>query len=143
MSSRSSASPAAADVATRFLVPAVAAALAVAGLLVALRPLLFAPRPAAELLTVLAPTSVEAAERFVVFAGVRADGPARVWIRVCSTARRCQLERGEPFAAGTTFKWIASPDLAPGTYVLDAFLQVRTPFGYRSVDRFTGHVAAR
>lgn len=129
--------------ATRFLVLAVAAALVAAALLVALRPLLLAPRPAADLLTVLAPTSVAPAERFVVFAGVRADVPVRLWVRVCASVRRCQLERGEPFAAGTAFKWIASPVLAPGTYVLDAFLQVRTPFGYRTVDRFTGHVAAR
>ena len=127
----------------RYVVAAVAAALATAAVLVALRPGLLPARPTAELLTVLAPASVAPSERFVVFAGVRAEVPVRLWVRVCSSATRCQLERSEPFAAGTTFKWVASPVLAPGAYVLDAFLQVRTPLGYRSVDRFTGHVAAR
>lgn len=129
--------------ALRFLVPAVAVALAVAGLLVALRPVLLPTRPTGALLTVLAPTSVASAERFVMFAGVHTDVAARLRLRICSSPTRCQLERGEPFAAGTTFKWVASPVLAPGAYVLDAFLQVRTPMGYRTVDRFVGHVAAR
>ena len=127
----------------RTLVPALTVALVLAAVAVGARPLLVTARPDADLLGVLAPRTVVAGERFVVFAGVRAEGPTRLLVRLCVSEVRCQLERSEPFPSGTLFKWVATADLSPGEYAVEAFLQVPTLLGYRSVDRFAGHVTAR
>ena len=95
------------------------------------------------LLAVLAPERVVAGERFVVFAGVSTSMPARLHVRLCDERLRCAFERDEPYSAGTTFKWVAAATVPPGVYALEAFLQVPTPFGHRSVASFRGQVDAR
>lgn len=95
------------------------------------------------LITLLAPERVAAHERFVVFAGVSTPAPARLLVRLCDERRSCVFERHEPFGAGTTFKWVAAATVPAGAYQVEAFLQVPTVFGHRSVASYRGDVAAR
>lgn len=116
--------------------------LVLAGAAVPLRPLVFQPRPPGAFVAVLSPSEVAAGERFSVFAGAEVGSGARVLVRVCADRGPCVLERFEPFPPGVTFKWLAAATLRPGSYRLQAFLQVPTPLGYRSVDRFESDVVA-
>lgn len=102
------------------------------------------PATSARIVALASPGSVVAGEQVALYLGV-ADVPpgARAWVRVCRDVS-CPVDRIESLDAGDLdWTWLANARLPADDYLGEAFLQVPTAFGMRTVDSTSWQMRAR
>lgn len=83
----------------------------------------------------VAPVTVEAGHPAALYLGVSDAVPAtRAAIRICSGAS-CPVDRFQPVSAGSiVWTWLANATLPEGAYTAELYVQVPTPYGFRTSD---------
>lgn len=83
----------------------------------------------------VAPTTVEAGHPAALYAGITDAVPeTRAAIRICRTAS-CPVDRFQPVSEGSiVWTWLANATLPEGAYSAELFIQVPTPYGFRTSD---------